>query len=419
MTNCQFRYNTVTPMRVVNAAVSATTMVFESNVVNAAPYQESGCPTSAGLAIWRDPRNANQLHRIRLSNCEFRNNTLRTSSNLTGDQEGNAAMATAGGALNIVLTTNHERPPEVTADQVYIDIENTRFNKNNAILQALPPVLLSKISLAHGGAVSVKTSGFVEDNLIRFRNCTWTNNSAVRGGGIAFGCYGSGKNNTVIVEQSCRFEDNLVSDQNGFGGAINVEVHGNGCSRVQIRQSEFLSNTAFEGGAINVALHPYRPSCVQVSVTNCTFIRNQAQLGAAMNWWAGHKLLDHDSMQSGYLFGTDALNVSSLTLVIEDSQFSDNIAFYRGVVAVTNIELAMKGKNEFQSNANTALLLQMAVCYLAEGAALVFLNNSGLIGGGILLQESRFIVDDYSSIIFHNNTALSKGGGLFVANKPV
>lgn len=406
-------------MRAINSYLTLTNVTFEDNMVVAPAYEVEGHPTSGGLAVWYDV--SHLVHTIKLSHCTFHNNTLRTAN----EPSVSKTTTAAGGAMNLLVWKTGTPSTGEELQRVVAHVENSSFVNNNIVPEKVPEQLLATRGLAYGGAVSFRTFNNAQGNSLRFDNCTFKNNTALHGGAVAIAFYSEGGHNSVEFSKNCVLESNKATGRHqcpltgddlfGFGGAIALEVHSTGCGNsLQVDNSHFQKNGAFKGGAINVALYD-REQCTNVLIIGSNFTNNQAQIGSAMNWWAVQRWI----RLSGIISLERETSTTGGPLLIADSTFKYNRAYFRGAVAIGSLQVLFAGRIIFQGNVNSALLLQSAVIWHMTGANVLFADNWGEAGGGIFMEESHFVVNDNSSASFSNNTALSKGGAMFISNGPM
>jgi hypothetical protein len=85
-----------------------------------------------------------------------------------------------------------------------------------------------------------------------------------------------------------------------------------------------------------------------------------------------------------------------------------------GTIYVSLYDISFQGYNRFENNVGTAIHIVNGNIDMSQSSAF-FYNNSGIQGGAVaLIGQSSMIVGPNQSYDFINNTALGKGGGLYV-----
>jgi hypothetical protein len=237
--------------------------------------------------------------------------------------------------------------------------------------------VLDGFTITAGNAPFSSGAGLIiGDGSATFRNCTFTDNSAsVQGGAVAI----LGTGNPLFV--ACTFRGNRAGDT---GGAI---VHfGN---TVDIRDSQFIDNTATAGGAIRTALS------AAATVANCTFTGNSAQAGGAVWIDAIGSTLTNCTFQSnsanfanGSHGGSGGAVLSTQPVTLADCIFHQNTTDQEG------------GAIKDSSNG-----LALAGC--------LFDRNQATFGGGVSISSST---QPFINCTFSGNSAINAGGGIFIVS---
>lgn len=220
-----------------------------------------------------------------------------------------------------------------------------------------------------------------DSTLSQVKNCRFEGGRATFGAGIAN--YGAG---TVGVYDSCYFSGNQAATSGGavstaftanttlrhcliesnsarFGGGLFVQ---NPNSRLTIRQSSIVSNNAqTNGGGVNIS------AGVPLTVENCEFLLNAADVGGAIN------------------FSDDTSNLAFL--VVRNTVFQNNFANSQAAgINVNNAEVELYN-SLFLANSNlSAAGAGGAICNNGAGSSspirivnCTFVENVAPIGGGI------------------------------------
>ena len=258
--------------------------------------------------------------------------------------------------------------------------------------------------------------------------------------------------NTII--RSCNFINNYADNHgdNDYtaGGAVCV----NGADNTEISNCYFSGNTALNhGGALTI-----RNNAVNVRVTSCNFVNNEAPNGGAIfnhlasTTISGCTFTGNQATDSGGAIYLDApLNIISSTfnnnyantggaifsadsLTIAGSTFTSNSAINGGAIYSTST-LAISSSNFSNNNA----LSNGGAIFSADSLTIsgsTFTSNSAINGGGIYSINQLILTDSslslntattggaiYSTNLltvdntkFTGNNAMNKGGAIYTNN---
>ena len=268
-----------------------------------------------------------------------------------------------GSGLGIFLVSN------ATGNQV--NLYGLNFSDNSA--------------QGEGSAFGVYLVGSVHNNTVTATDCKLSNNSCYEcnGAGVRLYLKSAGehnaKDNTVCFD-SCQFHRNIA--QSGRGGGLAVLVT-KGNPTLKSWSLKFIDtvwefNRAWRGAAIDISpvqwFHDsdgYQP---EIIFTNCTISNN---------------LVTNESMYCGI----GAMSISDFTVTFSLSMI-------------------------FEDNNGSALVLMNAGLTIIPGARLRFTNNTGSLGGAILLERSWVFIDGSNDgvveAVFVNNCALYNGGAVAI-----
>ena len=258
-----------------------------------------------------------ETHHVNLTifNCTFNNNCARY-----------------GGALQLSFTnSSHDINVHVTQS----DFQYNRVqNRGGAV-----------------GAGYIHESSKMNQNLIKFSNCNFSNNTAEQGGGVYLYAAPTNYNNNNTFEfHKCLWNNNKAH----YGAAVKINPY---TSRKFITDG-ILPKSVFQ---------------------DCTFINN------------------HVTHMNRYL---------KMTYQIRHHG--------KGVLLTNKISIILRGKTEFKENIGTAIYIVSSAMDVLQGSNIIFQSNHGHEGGAIGLQGSSAIhVNDDISIRFLNNSASGKGGAIF------
>ena len=362
---------------------------------------------------------------INITSCNFTSNVVTEDMHISG-----------GGGLAIEFTyckpdstcndTNYT--PRKNKNSIYV-LTSCSFSNNHAHGQNSTEYG-GKLSLAsnsshqsvgRGGAISMYFKGDAANNSIRITDCRFINNTAVWGGGLVIEMDDNVTGISVYVANS-EFINNYAYHDEDFGtggGAIFISatIHFwndniNGMqSRIHIDSVNFTSNQAIEGGAIAFAVSPFNSyfpnDLTELLVSHCTFDSNLARLGAAVS------IFNYPVANEGYL----------PTVILKESSFIANAIVYldetvhplgTGTVYANEVPLKFQGSTTFVKNSGTALSTVGDKVSFDDHSSASFISNDGLLGGGIaLLGTSFLLVGEDVTMNFVSNYASQFGGAIY------
>lgn len=302
---------------------------------------------------------------LSLASCEIRNCTFQQNGGGHG-----SALNTLGGAEVVIENCSFENNDgefgTLRMDSHFsADVLNCNFSDNSTETLGAG-AFVSNASVRFEGCifedntcteqvgggvfVSQNIDGVVTDPVVEFKNCSFTNNTALVGGGLVVG-------NTLIGTQlsieDCTFDGNTATAPfNGAGGALIVQNNSaaGGVETsldVSVRRCSFSNNIAEEasGGIILCT-----GSELTAEVDSCQFLNNLSDNNAA-----GLQLLTTEE--------------GRLDAVLNNLLFSENTStFAGGGLAIIN------------GNPEAPLTFHLANS--------MFTGNSGGLGGGLSLTSA-------------------------------
>ena len=178
-------------------------------------------------------------------------------------------------------------------------------------------------------------------------------------------------------------------------------------NQFQLLSSTFANNIAAEGGAVHGAFYGGQAMHNNsISVAGCDFSGNEAHIGSAISWWSSRAM----SQWHGSELPTVA-SESSRTVIVSNCVFRQNVAFFHGTVAVTEVEMDMDVNNTFEDSINSALFLRNSIVRMND--FLKFSRGVAEVGAGIMLLQSRVVANNGTNVVFDRNVAMSIGGAIF------
>lgn len=173
-------------------------------------------------------------------------------------------------------------------------------------------------------------------------------------------------------------------------------------SQIVIANSEFSNGNVYNyGGILLSILSQVSDEVLTVYMENCVFRNNTGDVGSAMYVFISRTLENNLP-----------LFIMKNTIIERNHLNVGNDALF-GAVLLQNVNATL---SQVRIASNTATgLVSLASVITFIGTENVFVNNSGINGGGMALYESSFIVFQPPAYVsFINNWAASKGGGIFV-----
>ena len=155
-----------------------------------------------------------------------------------------------------------------------------------------------------------------------------------------------------------------------------------------------------------------------IKFINCTWEQNKAVFGSAVE----ASVHASDTLTSGYVMSPifkDCQFISNFRLEEEYDCINDShelltrFSWGKGVFFATALPIQFKGNTTFFGSNTSALAVSASIIEFAAGSNVNFTNNTAFEGGAInLLGLSEIHVKDNSTFLFHNNTAIFKGGAI-------
>ena len=212
------------------------------------------------------------------------------------------------------------------------------------------------------------------------------------------------------------------------GGGIDVGflffgnhlISGSTGNLVTINHCKMTANVAQYGGGTKLFSTRSLYSSLNNSIkfSDCLWEQNKARFGSAV------EISPHvwDIIATGYLPNVEfkdcnfSSNFRQEIEVTED--FSANYTWGKGTFLTTVFPIVFTGKTSFYSSNSSALYALSSSIEFAAGSVVEFNNNTGYQGGAVaLIGYSALHVQDNSTFLFINNTAISKGGAIiYISN---
>ena len=274
-----------------------------------------------------------------------------------------------------------------------------------------------------GGAAILLERGLSNMHVI-FSGCTFKRNEAFKGAGFVAQIEGASdsitQNMSVKVEHSL-FEENGCSPSKSAASGGGIQAYFVTCN-----ETNFYSN--------------------QIIIQNVTFIRNCAEFGGGLYLYSDHEIHAEESnifSIEGCRFEGNRAHIGSavdivpnvfermtsriLTVpVFRDCVFINNTVkvnfetnrtqttYGIGTIYVSLYNIKFEGITRFENNLGTAIHIVNGNIDVSH-SSVDFIENHGIQGGAVaLIGQSLMVFGNNRQYTFVNNTALDKGGAIYV-----
>lgn len=275
-----------------------------------------------------------------------------------------------------------------------------------------------------GGGAYLSLGNGLKNIAVSFSNCRFTENNAFLGGGLSVKINaGSNHQTNVTVEiTNTIFEHNGCNGKKratGYGGGMHLNFETfNGQNTTNnhyiIRNVNFSRNCAQVGGG----MFYFSSRQKLISHTNtvlldeCRFIHNRAHMGSAVNMMPDIFRRQSTGLTTILRFRNCLFFENTVFVNHTDSQQRQRTAGV-GTIYVSLYDIGFEGFNCFQNNLGSAIYIVNGIADFSNTSA-HFVNNTGLNGGAVALIGVASIKVGANEYRFENNTALFKGGAIYV-----
>ena len=274
-----------------------------------------------------------------------------------------------------------------------------------------------------GGAAVLLERGLNNIHVI-FSGCTFTKNEAFKGAGfvaeIEGGSYLITRNMSVRVEHS-QFEENGCSQSNPTASGGGIQVYFDTHNKTNFHSNQFIlynvtfiKNCAqFGGGLYFYSDHEINAEESNTfNIEECRFESNRAHTGSAVDITPNV----FERLTSGILTTPVFKNCvfTNNTVIINFETNRTQTTYGIGTIYVSLYNVKFEGFNCFENNLGTAIHIVNGNID-ASRSSVDFIKNRGIQGGAIaLIGESSMVFGENRNYTFVNNTALDKGGAIYV-----
>ena len=271
-----------------------------------------------------------------------------------------------------------------------------------------------------GGGMYISVKGSTKYIDIQVLSCNFTKNAAKWGSGLFIGFYQNASNSTIVVGETF-FQGNYYKNAtidtknvyNAGGGALATTTGRTSLNIVKFRNCIFLDNSATWGGALALYAAPNKTvenkEVNKYFVINCTFKKNKAALGSAMNVYC-------KSVTSAPEFCNAIPYIIGFNVFMENGQ---RISKERHPSASTldinsfPTHIFSGSHLSFTGNDGTPLCIRTTAVIIENDTTMGFHNNTAEMGGAIALYDSWMSISSGCNFSFTNNTAFAEGGAIY------
>ena len=370
---------------------------------------------------------------LTIVNCEFITLAISNASNFT---------------LNWVSIQNGSGIGLYLYNAFNVFIANSSFAQNQPSKTCLN-------CLDHGGNVIIEYDDYYYDNDqptnnkqynvdiaqsnftlgLNPKNCTITNNNLVfleSGGGLTIS----------LSAQSYKVQfyiDSVILHYNtaNFGANLNFDVYMGHYSLIInntiITYGKTMAYECSYGGGMIISINNAVDNENEIIIENSTFSHNVAQQyggGILIAWFRSSGNIEfHNCIivnNTGYIgsglviFVSDAFdtiitpNVHLTNVVIDSNKILNKVNKLQAAMVMWNVHDVTFEQIEVKHHDTTGLLGYDS--HFIFDKICKFVNNSGILGGGIALYDSsHLLIKEHTNISFINNHASKSGGGIYVS----
>ena len=288
--------------------------------------------------------------------------------------ENGAGISIVGNASTVIFgensnTTFFNNSVDYNGAAMYLDHHSSAIFDSNSI------VTFDNNKAANGIIYSKADSSIIFEGIC---HVTFSGNSATQYGSAI---YSTGNSQLTFTENATvQFSDNNAMSSNGIrqGGTI---------------FSEYSGNISFEENS------------------NTTFNDNHADFGAAI--YSIHNSSIIFKNRSLVSFNNHTVNYCGVltTGLFSNVTFADhtNVTFNTNAVSHST-------HDSYESSAGAICTFQNCNITFSDNSLVTFINNRADRGGAVLIDESDFIIEKYSTVTFYNNFARYSSGGALVCS---
>ncbi|XP_047139651.1 uncharacterized protein LOC105844804 isoform X2 [Hydra vulgaris] len=324
-----------------------------------------------------------------------------------------------GGGVYVEFTNYTSLSSFINADTKYF-IKKCNFS-NNSLVSGLKQIDMStKVQqkiYARGAGLSIVLGGHAKGNLLNIVDCLFINNTALWGGGMFLFLAEASENNSIFIN-GCIFKANKACLA---GGGIRVYEESKQKittteNNIQLENVLFNKNSAIWGGGVSIkgtkqGLYKYEDMTANVFFYKCIFDENFGTVGFAIGLHTrnfNRRIYDR-GVSYRVVIKNCLFNKNQMKLTEDEKVIGQGCIYFKEAL------LVLTGNNSFTCNQGTAVVLESSSLTFGKSSYSVFQNNTGTEGGAIALYGTSWLeLEKYSNLLFVRNSALRRGGALYV-----
>ena len=274
-----------------------------------------------------------------------------------------------------------------------------------------------------GGGAAILLEKALKDVYVIFSQCIFLKNEAFKGAGLCAEIEGDREQETRNVSvqlQNCYFEENGCSLSNMAASGGGVSINYSSRNRSDVDSNEFgLFNVTFNKNCAQFGggLYFYSEYLESADLSNtldivkCTFTGNSAHTGSAVDITPNV----FERVSNGILT-TPAFkdcNFFNNTVILNFHPKHTQTTYGIATVYSSLFNIRFEGYNRFENNVGTAIHIVNGNLNVSQ-SSVDFIDNRGIQGGAVALIGQSSMIIGPNSYTFKNNTALDKGGAMYV-----
>ncbi|XP_065671409.1 uncharacterized protein LOC136089367 [Hydra vulgaris] len=322
-----------------------------------------------------------------------------------------------GGGVYVEISNYTSLNSFINTDTKYL-IKKCNFS-NNFLVSGLKQTDMStkvqKNIYARGAGLSIVLKEDARRIFLNIIDCLFINNTAVWGGGMFLYLAEKSENNSLLLI-GCLFEANIAVLA---GGGIRIYEESKQITllkenSIKLENILFKKNSAIWGGGVSIkgaTQNKYESLTTNTIFERCVFDENYGTVGFAIGLHTRNfktKIFDR-GVSYRVIMNNCLFNKNQMTLS-EDKKVRG-----QGCIYFKEAFLVLTGNNSFTCNQGTAVVLESASLTFGSSSYSLFQNNTGTEGGAIALYGTSWLeLEKKCSLLFERNSALRRGGALFV-----
>ena len=290
----------------------------------------------------------------------------------------------------------------------------------------------ARLGYGRGGGVYVFFDSNIRNVSVFFSDCTFTNNQAFLGSGLAVRIQGETSKITegiqvMIVDTIFRMNgcDDDGDIKQGLGGGAHLtfdsywtKSHNIKNCHYTLKNVCFVENCAKLGGGVNHISgkrsfgddHTFN----SIMFYNCSFERNKAHMGSAVFLAPSADRRISNGLSALIKF-SDCSFTENAALDAKNLSLSNQVIPGAGTIYISSYNILFNGHTDFTKNKGSALYVINGLANFQNSSA-IFTNNRALQGGAMaLIGSSMIIVGQNRRYEFTGNSAIYKGGAIYVS----